>query len=89
MSKNATDSKKASLITNRKLDWKSLQNMLTRLNPTRIRDNVTVYIKSMDEYFPVDSVQFTTNDCDVLDAGHLVLTIDEAGKKVVPEPKKD
>ena len=71
-----TETKFASLKVNKKLTWQALQNMIQRLDSDRRQDNVTVYLKSQDEYFAVDSVCFTTKDNDVLDAGHLILTVD-------------
>ena len=82
------DNKIASLRTNKKLTWQALQNMIQRLNSERRQDNVTVYLKSQDEYFAVDSVCLTGKDNDVLDEGHLVLTINETGVEEKQDAKK-
>jgi len=83
-----TDSKAASLKTNKKLTWQALQNMIQRLNSERRQDNVTVFLKSQDEYFAVDSVCFTSKDNDILDEGHLILTVNESGEVENPDAKK-
>ena len=82
------DNKIASLRTNKKLTWAALQNMIQRLNSERRQDNVTVYLKRQDEYFAVDSVCLTDKSNDVLDAGHLVLTINETGIEEKSDAKK-
>ena len=82
------DNKIASLRTNKKLTWQALQNMIQRLNSERRQDNVTVFLKSQDEYFAVDSVCFTSKDNDILDVGHLILTVNESGVVENPDAKK-
>jgi len=76
-----SDTKLASLKANKKLTWQALQNIIQRLDSERRQDNVTVYLKTQNEYFAVDSVCLSDKNNDVLDAGHLVLTINESGQE--------
>ena len=38
-------------------------------------ENVTIYDRSMGEYYPADTIEFTEHD-DVLDAGTIFITVD-------------
>jgi len=36
--------------------------------------DVTIFVPGVDEYYPM-AIVYTTEDCDVLDDGHMVLTL--------------
>ncbi len=44
-------------------------------DPTILQQNVTVYLKFMDEFLPVESISINETS-DVLDEGHLYLKVD-------------
>jgi len=44
-------------------------------DPLYLQDNVTIYDKSMGEYYPCNTLETTEAD-DILDKGHLFLSIE-------------
>ena len=53
---------------------KTNRDLLLALAKKDKRDNISVYVESLDEYFPVTAIKFAKED-DVLDKGHMFLVI--------------
>lgn len=56
------------------LTYRELAELIQRIPEDHQDDNVTVYLKGDDEYFPVDEFRVHVGN-DVLDNGHPFLTI--------------
>ena len=82
--KNISETKKAALTVNKGLTWESLALMMKNRPANKNKENVTIYVPSMDEYFPVSAVNFADASNDVLDKGHMFLIAND----VVREGKK-
>ncbi len=57
-----------------KLTYRELLEELKKLSQAQLEQNVTVHLTEVDEFVPVYGVCVAVEDeCDVLDAGHIVL----------------
>lgn len=55
------------------LTYRELKLLLDRLSDAQLDTNVTVYDRQSDEYHAVRVAEFSTDECNILDPGHLVL----------------
>ena len=55
------------------MTYAQLLDHLLTLTPQQLNQTVTIYSRSMDEYFAVSSVTEAGEDCDVLDPDQQVL----------------
>lgn len=58
------------------MTYRDFQNEMNKLpdNDPILNQTMTIFVPGVDEYYPA-TFSFTDDDCDVLDPGHLVLTI--------------
>ena len=59
------------------MTWNDLNNIMMQraIEDSNFMDeNVTIYDRSMGEYYPADTIEFTEHD-DVLDAGTIFITV--------------
>jgi hypothetical protein len=49
--------------------YRQLLEWLKKFNDDQLDSNVSVHLKDMDEWFPIEATAFTEED-DVLDKGH-------------------
>ena len=54
--------------------YRDLRDRLCALNEEQLDQDITTYREDIDEYYPA-KISVTTPDTDVLDPGHVVLTI--------------
>ena len=58
------------------MTYRELLEELQELDDKRLDDDVAAHLIETDEFYPVHSVCVAVEDeCDVLDAGHLILAI--------------
>jgi len=57
------------------MTYKELAEQILEMNESQKNSNVTVFVQGIDEYFPIDTVSFSTQENDVLDENHPVLNI--------------
>ncbi len=58
------------------MTYADLIKELQDLDPARLQDTVTVYVRGVDEFYAVEKFQIAVGDCtDVLDDGHAYLEI--------------
>ena len=58
------------------MQYKVLLTVLMQMTDEQLEQDITVLDKNTDEYFPVGSIVKET-ETDVLDKGHVVLTINQ------------
>lgn len=56
------------------MTYNDLKNALTRLSPTQLNMDVTIYIEKDDEFFAVKTIEIMS-ETDILDENHPFLTI--------------
>lgn len=55
-------------------------SLLNDLTSEQLDQTATIYIPGVDEYYPMyERFTITDEDCDVVDDGHIILTIDDCG----------
>ena len=57
------------------MTYRELLTKLQSMDDARLDDTVTVFEPYEEEYVAVVEALITTDECDVLDAGHLFLTL--------------
>ena len=58
------------------MTYAELMRELMELDPARLQDTVTVYVKGVDEFYAVSEFQIAVGDVtDVIDDGHAYLEI--------------
>ena len=58
------------------MTYGELLNELSLLDTEELNQDVTIFDSNCEEFFPVKSLDKTT-ETDILDAGHLFLTVEE------------
>jgi hypothetical protein len=56
------------------MTYEELAEAISKMSPEQRQSNVTVYVASSDEYYPVNKVDFSPED-DVLDQNHPFLPV--------------
>lgn len=59
----------------RNITWGELLEKLNSLPPERLQDTATIHDSTEDEFHGVKDIGVSDDDNDVLDTGHLFLTI--------------
>lgn len=57
------------------MTYRKMIDMLGRIPANHLDDDVTIYDKTEDEYYPVEKVIQVDETQDALDDGHIVLVI--------------
>jgi hypothetical protein len=58
------------------ITYKELANLiLHEMSPEQQEQDITIFVPGVDEYYPA-TLAFTDDDCDVLDPGHPILTLE-------------
>ena len=58
------------------MTYAELITELQALDPARLQDTVTVYVRDTDEFYAVNEFQIAVgDDCDTLDDGHAYLEV--------------
>jgi hypothetical protein len=57
------------------MTYRQLLKKLQSMPDASLDDTVTVFNNDDEEFYPVDRAKIADDDCDVLDEGHLYLTI--------------
>ena len=55
--------------------YKELLTALQELTPEQLEMNATVYVRGVDEFYPVQTFGFTNTASDVLDENHPYLLV--------------
>ena len=82
--KNISETKNAALNVNKGLTWEALSRMMKMQTPAKMKENVAIYVPSMNEYFPVAAVNFADLSNDALEKGRMYLVANDTvieGKK--------
>lgn len=53
--------------------YSDLLSLLQALTAEQLRQTVTVYCADFDEHYPAQDIVTATEECDVLDSGHVVI----------------
>ena len=56
------------------MTYNDLKNALTRLSPSQLNMDVTIYIEKDDEFFAAETIEIMS-ETDILDKNHPFLTI--------------
>ena len=57
------------------MTYGDLQNYIQTLRPTQLEDDVTIFVRGIDEYYPASNISEVKNENDVLDQGHTYLIV--------------
>ena len=59
-----------------KMTYADIAKKLSQMEEQELMQDATVWLKKINEYFPVKSLKAVGDLCDVLDEGHNILIID-------------
>lgn len=57
------------------MTYEKLLEIINRMPPERLKDDVSVYLTDSDEYYPVYAVLVSDDTNDVLDPGHYFIAV--------------
>lgn len=57
------------------MTYQELLLQLQSMSPEELCQDATVYLSETDEYVAIDGTGYTSEECDVLDPGHFILSI--------------
>lgn len=60
------------------MTWQDLLNEMKHFSPEQLKQDVTVYVEDVDEFYPLvkfEPLRETDESCDVLDPNHKYLVI--------------
>lgn len=58
------------------MTYAELLEALQTLTPDQLNQTATVHLCLTDEYAPILCLDKTTENCDVLDSGHIIMKLD-------------
>ena len=57
------------------MTYAELRKYISLFTPEQLKQDVTIYVNDMDEFYPVEAIQVSDETNDVLDSDHIFLVV--------------